>query len=105
MVSLCVPHHLAGMALSAKSSADSHWFSNSSSLYCVKNVSKSFSPWKQGGSLISVPAHLTARSIIAHLHVDTSCSLCCQFSSPVSESVAHEVMLHQLSTLSAVGFT
>jgi hypothetical protein len=105
MVSLCAPHHLASVALNAKSSADNRWFSNTSSSYCVKNVSKSFSPWKLGGSLIFVPTHLTARSILAHLHVDTSCNLCCQFSNLVSESVAYEVILCQLSTPSTVGFT
>jgi hypothetical protein len=104
MVSICGPHHIVGVALSAKSSVNCHWFSNTSSLYCVKNVSKSFSPWKLGGYLIYVPAHLTARSILTHIHMDTSCSLCCQFSNLVFESVAHEVMLRQLSTLFAVGF-
>jgi hypothetical protein len=68
-----------GVTLSAKSSANSHWFSNTLSSYCVKNVSKSFSPWKLGGSLISMPTHLTAWSILAHLHVDTSCSLYASF--------------------------
>jgi hypothetical protein len=103
IASLCVPHHLASVAFSAKSSANSLWFSNNTSSYCVKNVSKSFSPWKLGGSLIYVPTHLTARSILEHLLVDTSCSLCFQFSNPTSESVAHEVMLCQLSTPSTVG--
>jgi hypothetical protein len=70
IVSLCVPHHLAGVALSAKSSANNLWLSNTMSLYCVKNVSKSFIPWKLGGSLIFVPTHLTAQSILAHLLVD-----------------------------------
>ena len=104
MVSLCAPHHLAGVALSAKSSTNSRWFSNTLSSYCVKNVSKSFSPWKMGGSLIFVPTHISVWSSLAHLHVDTSCSLCYQFSNPVSEFVAHEVMLHQLNTPSTVGF-
>jgi hypothetical protein len=94
-----------GVALSAKSSASSRWFSNNSSSYCVKNVSKSFSPWILGGSFICMPTHHTAWSILAHLLMDTSCSLCCQFSNLVSESVEHEVMLCQLSTPSAVGFT
>jgi hypothetical protein len=66
-----------GVALSAKSSANSRWFSNTSSSYYVKNVSKSFSPWKLGGSLISMPTHLTVQSILAHLHVDTLCTLSC----------------------------
>jgi hypothetical protein len=105
IVSLCAPHDIAGVDLSANSSANSLWFSNTVSSYCVKNFSKLFSPWKLGGSLIFVPTHLTAQSILAHLRVDTSCSLYCQFSNPVFESVAHEVMLHQLSTPSAVGFT
>jgi hypothetical protein len=104
MVSLCTPHHLAGVALSVKSSDNSLCFSNIASSYCVKNVSKSFSPWKLGGSLIFVPTHLTARSILAHLLMDTSCSLCCQFYKLMSESIAHEVMLLQLSTPFAVGF-
>ena len=105
IVSLCVTHHLAGVALSSKSSASSLWFCNTSSSYCVKNVSKSFSPCKLGVSPIYMPNHLTAWSILAHLLVETSCSLCYQFSRPMSESVAHEVMLHQLSIPYAVGFT
>jgi hypothetical protein len=84
MVSLCAPHHLAGVALSDNSSDNSRWFSNTSSSYCVKNVSKSFGPWKLGGSLIYVPTHLTAWSILAHLLVDTLCSLYCHFSNLVS---------------------
>jgi hypothetical protein len=105
MVSLCVPHNILGVALTAKSSDNSHWLSYTSSSYCVKNVSKSFSLWKLGDSLIFVPMHLTTRSILAYLHVDTSCSLYCQFSNPGFESVAHEVMLCQPSTPSAVGLT
>jgi hypothetical protein len=105
IVSLCAPHHLECVDLSARSSANSLRFSKTSSSYCAKNVSKSFTPWKLGGSLISVPTHLTVRSIHAHILVDTSCSLCFQFSKSVSEFVAHEVMLHQLSIPSAVGFT
>jgi hypothetical protein len=105
MVSLCAPHYRVGVALSDKSSANIHYFSNTSSSYCVKNVSKSFSLWKLGGSLIYVPTHLTARSMLSHIRVDTSCSLCFQFSNPMSESIAHEVMLCQLSKPFAVGFT
>jgi hypothetical protein len=81
------------VAFSDKSSASNLWFSNTLSSYCVKKVSKSFRPWKLGGSLISMPTHLTAQSILAHILMDTSCSLCCQFSNTVSESVVHEVML------------
>ena len=105
IVSLSVPHHLVGVALSAISNARSLWFSNTSSSYCVKNVSKPFSLWKLGGSLIYVPTHLTERSILAHIRVDTLCSLCCQFSKPMYDFVSHEVMLCQLSTPSTVGFT
>jgi hypothetical protein len=93
IVSLCEPHHIASVALSASSL----WFSNTSSSYCVKNVSKSISPWKQCGSLISIPIHRTVQSILAHFFVDTSCSLCCHFSNLVSESVAHQVILHLFS--------
>ena len=105
IVSLCAPHHLAGVALSVISSARSLCFSNTSSSYCVKNSSISFTPWKIGGSLISIPIHLTMRSILAHLVVETSCSLCCQFSKLVSDPDAHEVILCQLSIPSVVGFT
>jgi hypothetical protein len=105
IVSLCAPHHLAPVwPLVLNQVLEVSDFLTLSS-YCVKNVSKSFIPWKLGGSLTFVPTHHTARSILAHLLVETSCSLCCQFSKPVSESVAHEVMLHQLSTPSVVGFT
>jgi hypothetical protein len=74
------------------------------SSYYVKNVSKSFIPWKLGGSLIYVPTHLSAWSIRAHLVIYTSCSLCFQFSKLVSESIAHEVMILQWIISSAVGF-
>jgi hypothetical protein len=105
IVSLCVPHHLASVALSAISSAKSLKFSNTSSSHYAKNTSRSFTLWKLGGSLSSVSTHLTARSILAHILVETSCSLCCNFSKPIFESVTHEVMLCQLSILSVVGFT
>jgi hypothetical protein len=80
-------------------------FSQNSSSYCAKNTSRSFITWKLGGSLISVPTHLTVWSIHAHLLMETSCSLCCQFSKLVSEFVTHEVILDQLSIPSAVGLT
>jgi hypothetical protein len=105
MVSLCAPHHLAGVDLSAISRDSSLWFSKTTSTYCAKNVSKSFTSWKLDASLIFVPTHLMTRSILAHLLVDTSCNLCCQFSKLIFESVAHEVMLRQLSIMSAIGFT
>jgi hypothetical protein len=96
---------MVGVALSDNSSASSLWFSNTSSSYCVKNVSKSLSPWKLGGSMIFMPIHHTVWSILGYLLMDTSCSLYCQFSNPVFESIAHEVILHQLSTPSAVDIT
>jgi hypothetical protein len=104
IVSLCVPHHLVGVALSAISSANSLWFSTTLSSYYAKNVSKSFIPWKLGGSLIFVPTHLTVWSILAHVLMETSCNLCFSFLNHCPESVSHEVMLHQLSISSANGF-
>jgi hypothetical protein len=50
IVSLCAPPHLTGVALSANFSASGLWFSNTLSSYCVKNVYKSFSLCKLGGS-------------------------------------------------------
>jgi hypothetical protein len=37
--------------------------------------------------------------------MENSCNICLQFSRPVSESKAHDVMLLQLSTPSTVGLT
>jgi hypothetical protein len=76
-ISLFSPHHIACVSFSSISNAKSLLFSNTSSLYCVNNVSNSFTPWKLGGSLISVPTHLTARSILAHIVVDTFLNLYC----------------------------
>jgi hypothetical protein len=104
-ISLCTPHHLAGVSLSAISRAKRLIFYNTSSLYRVKNDSKSFTPWKLGGSLISLPTHITVRSILVHLLVETSCNLCCHFSKIVYESNVHDMILLQLSTPFAVGFT
>jgi hypothetical protein len=105
IVSLCTPQHLASVSLSVLSKDRSLSFSNTSPLYHVKNASKSFNPWKLGGSLISVPTHVTTRSILAHILVETSCNLYCQFSKNVSESDVHDRILLQLSTPYAVGFT
>jgi hypothetical protein len=58
-----------------------------------------------GGSLISVPTHLVARSILAHLLVENSCNRCFQFSKPIYESEEHDVMLLQLNTPFVVGLT
>jgi hypothetical protein len=62
-------------------------------------------PLYLGGSTILVPIHLNAQVIQAHFLVDTSCSLCFQFSKASSESDVHELILLQLSTPSAIGFT
>jgi hypothetical protein len=105
IVSLCIPHHLPGVAFNAISSVKSVWFSNTSFSYYAKNFSRSFTPWKLGGLIISIPTHLTVQSILSHLLVETSCSHCCQFSKPISDSVTHEVVLHQLTIPSTVGLT
>ena len=63
------------------------------------------SPLYLVGSTISVLIHLNAQVIQAHFLVDTSCSLCCQLSRLSFESDAHELMLLQLSTPSAVELT
>jgi hypothetical protein len=101
--SLCAPHHLVGVSLSEMSRDKNLWMSNTSSSYLIRNSSKSLIPWKLGGSLISIPTHLTAWSIHAHLLVETSCRHYCQFSRPVSKSEAHDVILLHLSTPSTIG--
>jgi len=93
VVSLCAPHHLAGVSLSTMSRDKILLFSKNSSFYLVRNYSKSFIPRNLGGSLILLPTHLTTRSILMHFLVETSCNLCCQFSKPVFESDTHKVIL------------
>jgi hypothetical protein len=104
-ISLCAPNHLVGVSLSVISRAKILLFYNTSSSYHVNNPSKSFTPWKLGGKIISVPTHLIARSILAHLLVETSCNICFQFCKLVSKSDMHGVVLLQLSTPFAIGFT
>jgi hypothetical protein len=56
-----------------------------------------------GGLLSYIPIQRTDRVMSAHNRVETSCILCYQFSIPTSDFNVHELMLLQLSALSAVG--
>jgi hypothetical protein len=59
-----------------------------------------------GNLLRSKPGStVEVHSILAHLLVETSYSLCYQFSRPLSESEEHKVMILHLSTPSEVGLT
>jgi hypothetical protein len=102
---LCVAHHLAGVAFKMTSSANNLCCSGTCNSNDFINTLISVSPSYLGGSYSSVPIQHKDRFIWAHLLVDTSCILCCQFSRPTSESDAHELKLLQLSTPSIVGST
>jgi len=77
IVSLCVSHHLVGVALSVMLRTNNIWLYDTSSSYLVRNSSNSLIPWKLGGSWTSVPTHLTTWSIQVHLLVETSCRCYC----------------------------
>jgi hypothetical protein len=103
MLLLCAPHHLAGVALKVSSIA--------SNLYCIgtlsskydKKVSKGFRPANVGKLLTVVPIQRTSLVSLAHILVDTSYILFCQFSSASSEYDEHVLSLRQLRFPSAVG--
>jgi hypothetical protein len=102
MFFLCVPHHLDGVSFKASSIAKNlYWVGTLASNY-DKKVSKQFRPSKVGKLLTGVLIQRTSLVTIAHLLVDTSYILFCQFSIDSSEYDEHALSLHQLRFPSAV---
>jgi hypothetical protein len=100
---LCSPHHLAGVALRASSITNSLCFIGRLSSNSDKKVSKGFRPSKVGNLLIVLSIQRTYLVSLAHLLVDTSYILFCQFSSASFESDEHALSLHQLKFPSSIG--
>jgi hypothetical protein len=94
MLLLCAPHHLAGVSLRASSIANSLCCIGTLSSKSDKKVSKGFRPSKVGKLLTVVPIQRTSLVSLAHLLVDNSYILFCQFSSSYSESDEHTLSLH-----------
>jgi hypothetical protein len=98
-------HHLAGVAFKMTSSANNLYCSSTCNSNAFINTLISVIPLYLGGSYSYVPIQRKDRFIHAHILVDTSCILYCQFSRPTSESDVHELKLLQLSAPSVVGST
>jgi hypothetical protein len=103
MFSLCVTHHLVGVAFNTMSSASSLCFSCTYASNVCTNVFISVNLSYLGGLHSSIPIQRTNLVMHAHRHVETSCILYFQFSRPTSESDVHELMLLQLNAPSAWG--
>jgi hypothetical protein len=103
MLLLCVPHHLVGVSFRASSITNSLCCIGTLSSKSDKKVSKGFRPSKVGKLLTVVSIQRTSLVSLAHLLVDTSYILFCQFSSASSESDEHTLSLRQLKFPSAVG--
>jgi hypothetical protein len=103
MLFLCVTHHLVGVAFKASSISNNRFCIGTLSSKSDKKVSKGFRTSKVGKLLIVVSIQRTSLINIAHLLVDTSYILFCQFSSASSESDEHAFSLRQLKFPSAIG--
>jgi hypothetical protein len=103
MLFLCVPHHVVGVAFKASSIANNRCCVGTLSSNYDKKVSKGFRPSNVGKLLTVVSIQCTSLVNIAHILVDTSYILFCQFSSASSESDEHALSLHQLKFPSVVG--
>jgi hypothetical protein len=103
MLLLCDPYHLAGVDFRASSIANSLCCIGTLSSKSDKKVSKGFRPSKVGKLLTIVLIQRTSLVSLAHLLVDTSYILFCQFPSASSESDEHALSLLQLKFPSVVG--
>jgi hypothetical protein len=84
MLFLCVPHHLVGVSFKASSISKKFCCIGTLSSKSNKKVSNRFRPSKVGKLLIVVSIHHTSLDNLAHLLIDTSYILFCQFSSASS---------------------
>jgi hypothetical protein len=103
MLFLCVPHHIVGVSFKASSIANNLCCVGTLSSNSDKKVSKGFKPSKVGKLLTVVPIQRTSLVNLAHILVDTSYILFCQFSSASSESDEHALSLRQLRFPSFIG--
>jgi hypothetical protein len=103
MFFLCVPHHLAIIPFKASSSANNLYCTSTIPSNSNRNVSKLFKPSNVGRLLTFVPIQRTTLVNLAHLYVETSYIMFCQFSNASSESDEHALSLHQLRFPSVVG--
>ena len=100
---LCIPRHPVGVDFKASSITKNLCCIGTLSSKSDKKVSKGFKPSKVGKLLIVVPIQQSSLVNLAHLLVDTSYILFCQFSSASSESNEHVLSLHQHKFPSAMG--
>jgi hypothetical protein len=103
MLFLCVPYHIAGVAFKASSITKNICCVGTLALNSDKKVSKGFRPSKVGKLLVVVPIQRTSLVNLAHLLIDTSYILFCQFSNDSFESDEHALSLRQLRFPSAIG--
>jgi hypothetical protein len=102
MLLFCAPHHIFGVAFKASSIANNLCCLGTLSSKSDKKFSKGFRPSKVGKLLTVVPIERTSLVSLAHLLVDTSYILLCQFPSASSKSDEHVLSLRQLKFPSAV---
>jgi len=103
--SLCATHHLSRVPFRTTYSANI--------LFCLGTYNSnaftkkliSINPSYLSGSHDSIPIQHKYRVMHAHWLVETSCILCCQCSRNSFESDAQELILHQISVPSTIGFT
>jgi hypothetical protein len=93
MMFLCVPHHLDGVVYKASSIANNLCCIGTVAYNSDKKVSKGFRPSKVGKLLTIVSIQRNSLVNLAHLLVDTSYILFCQFSSAYFESDEHALSL------------
>jgi hypothetical protein len=105
MFSLCLAHHLVGVAFNTISNASSLCCSSTCSSNFCKNVVMSINTSYLGGFHSSITIQCIDLVMPTHRHVETSCILYGQFSKPASESYVHKLMCLQLNTSSAMGLT
>jgi hypothetical protein len=103
MLVLCVPHHIVGVDFKASSISNNLCCVGTLSSKSYKKDYKGFRPSKVGRLLIVVLIQRTSLVNLAHLLVDTSYILFCQFSSSSSESNEQALLLHQFRFPSVVG--
>lgn len=96
-------HHRVGVDFNATSKANNLYFSTTIASNFIMKVATLVNPSKCGNSHTSVPIQCNDLVILAHLLVETSCNLCCQFSRPSSESDEQELILCQLKFPYVVG--
>jgi hypothetical protein len=93
MLFFCVPHHLSSVSFKVLSISNKHCCVGTLSSNYDKKFCKGFRPSKVCKLLTVVMIQRTSLVNLAHLLVDTSYILFCQFSSASSESDEHAMSL------------